>query len=99
MQITKNTRRMAGLVLLAILGFASQAAAYIGPGAGGGGPSGIGVGGWIVMIVAAGLGLCILCGLIVLGIAANDRLKSWIASRRQADHLVQGQTNTTSRQA
>lgn len=72
-------------VLISILGFASPAAAYIGPGAGGAGPSGIGAGGWVVIIVAAGLGLALLCGLIALAISASDRIKSWVASRHPSE--------------
>lgn len=85
MQLMKKTRLAVVFAVLAVLGFASHAVAYIGPGAGGGAPSGIGVGGWIVMIVAGGLGLCLLCGLIAVVIAASDRVKSWAASRRRAD--------------
>jgi hypothetical protein len=77
--------------VLAVLGLASPATAYIGPGAGSGGTaSTIGMGGWIVIIVAGGLGLCLLCGLIALAIAAGDRLKSWAASRHRAGSTQAG---------
>lgn len=59
--------------------------AYVGPGAGVGGTSGMGVGAIVILIIGGLLGLAILCGLIAAVIAAGDRIRTWVGSRNESE--------------
>jgi len=82
MHFKLNMRAFATLWVLVLSDLAQTASGYVGPGAGGGGQTGLGWGGIIVMIIAGGLALCVLCGLVAVTIAATDRAKRWMAERR-----------------
>ncbi len=63
----------------------NQACAYVGPGAGGGGRSGVGVASVLVFLLAAAVGLCVLCALIALVYAAAQRLRLWVRAKHSVD--------------
>lgn len=86
---THRTPNLIAIAAALLLFFSDIALAYIGPGAGGS-SGGIGWGGIIFVLIACGLGLCLLCGLIAAVIAAKDKFKTWAALRNEpADSINQ----------
>lgn len=79
-------RLLAGVVgALAVIAAPEIAVAYVGPGAGVGTTSGIGIAGLLVILLAAGIGLCVLGAALALVVAGVQRLRLWGKARRESD--------------
>jgi len=81
---TQKSARMPRILAILVLFAANNAQAYVGPGAGVGGASGMNFGTIVVIVIAGLLGLSVLCGLIAFIVAASDRIKAWISSRNDS---------------
>ena len=81
MLLRLNVRAPAGLLAL-LACIAQSAEGYVGPGAGGGGSAGVGWGGIVVIVIAGGLALGLLCGLVAIAFSVGDRLKRRLMLRR-----------------
>lgn len=82
----KLNRLLTGVVgVLTLIAAPTKAVAYVGPGAGVGTTSGIGIAGLLVILLAAGIGLCVLGTVAALVVGGAHRLRSWGKTRRESD--------------
>jgi hypothetical protein len=82
----KFNRLLAGVVgASTVIAAPRSAVAYVGPGAGMGTSSGIGIAGLLVILLAAVIGFCVLGALVALAIGGVHRMRSWGKERHESD--------------